>query len=843
MKKYLLLTIMFSVFTSLVWGQQHKGEIYGTVYNEKGNPMGLVNVAVIGKSSGTSTDKDGKYSLTIPANTFIKVAFSYLGYKREILTLRLTSGEKRKIDVNLEQVQQNVPSTTILGEKTGNDGMETIPTKETEKIPAPSGNPVQEMVKRSGLGVSANNELSSRYSVRGGNYDENLIYVNDIEIYRPFLVNSGKQEGLSFVNSDLVSDIKFSAGGFDAKYDDKMSSVLDITYKDPEEFEAGFEASLLGGSAYIQNSNDKKTLSYVGGLRYKTNQYLLNSLETSGEYQPNFLDFQGLVRWKPSPVFHVSFLGNLSDNQYQMIPKSRETRFGTINQALRFKVYFDGKEEDRFRTYNSALTFKYKPSEELELKLINAAYIANETETYDIQGQYWLDELKTDMGDEDFGSAGLNRGVGTYLHHARNYLNARVFKLKHVGKYISDEWNLRWGMKIQRELIDDKMWEWRMLDSAGYSLPHASDNIGGITNNNELPINELIIADNSLASYRHTGYLQNKWDLSGDTTDYYLTTGLRFHHWSVNGDWLVSPRVALNINPDWESDINYRISTGYYYQPPFYRELRGFDGELNKDIKAQKSIHFVAGQYWNFDIWDRPFRLATEVYYKHLENLIPYEVENLRIRYFADNMSHGYATGIDLKLHGEFVKGVQSYAGLSVMQTQEDIEGDYYYDYYNADGEKIVPGVTVDDKAVDSVRREPGYIPRPTDRRVNFSLFFQDYIPKNPTYKMHLNLVFGTGLPFGPPSHERYKDVFRMPSYKRVDIGFSKQLKKEDQTLKANSPFRHFKSIWLTLEVFNLLQIKNTISYLWITDITNRRYAIPNYLTSRRINLRLKATF
>ncbi|MFW6019965.1 MAG: TonB-dependent receptor [Bacteroidales bacterium] len=837
------LIVIFLLASSYTLLAQHlSSELRGTVYDEKGNPLELVNVAVIGKSEGTFTNQKGEYSLQVPSNSMIKVAFSFVGYNREIFTISLDRGEKRKLDVHLQLNQTEIGSITIKGKRSSDKGMSKLPPKMTTEIPTASGNAVEELVKRSALGVSSNNELSSQYSVRGGNYDENLIYVNDVEIHRPFLVSSGQQEGLSFINPDLVEEIKFSAGGFDAKYGDKMSSVLDITYKEPKDFAAGFQASLLGASAFAQDVNDKKTLSYIIGARYKSNQYLLSGLETKGEYQPTFLDIQGLVHWKPSPVFHISLLTNVADNTYEMVPESRETRFGTLNEALRFKVYFDGKEIYKYRTYNTALTFRFEPTDKLKLKLISSFYRSNESETYDIQGQYWLDELETDLGSDDFASAGLNRGVGTYLDHARNLLNANVFNVKHIGTYISDKWNLHWGLEAQHEIIDDQMWEWKMLDSAGYSLPHDQNNIGGTTPHREIELHEMIASENTIASTRFTGHLQNKWNLDEDD-DWQLTTGIRFQHWTLNNEWMISPRAALDIDPGWDREITYRLSGGIYHQPPFFREMRGLEGEINTNIESQRSIHIVGGQYWKFQAWDRAFKFSTELYYKHLDNLIPYKMDNMRIRYFADNMAHGYSTGIDLKINGEFVKGVESYAGISIMKSEEDIEGDYYYDYYNSDGELITPGITQNNTAVDSVRNEPGYIPRPSDRRVNFNLYFQDYLPSNSTYKMHLNLVFSTGLPFGPPSNERYKDKFRMPAYKRVDLGFSKLLKAEDQQLKANSPFRNFKSIWLTFEVFNLLQNNNVISYMWINDISNRQYAIPRYLTSRKINLRLIAKF
>ncbi|MFO8055366.1 MAG: carboxypeptidase-like regulatory domain-containing protein [Bacteroidales bacterium] len=845
MKNRCFLISLLLLISLSVMAQQPQGVIYGKVVDENRKPLELVHVAVIGKTEGTYTDENGQYELDMPANALVKVAFSYLGFRREIFTLQLQAGQRRRINVQLKRAQTDLPGAVIETRRRNDPGMVTIPPKVATEIPAASGNAVEELVKRTGLGVSASSELSSQYSVRGGNYDENLVYVNDIEIYRPFLVSSGEQEGLSFINSDLVKKIEFSAGGFEAKYGDKMSSVLDITYKDPSKFEAGFQTSLLGASAYVQDASSSRTFSYVAGIRYKTSRYMLNALETSGEYQPSFFDFQGLMHFKPGENFRISLLTNVSENNYEMIPESRETRFGTLEEALQFRVYFDGREQDRFRTMNTALSFRYTPTDPLELKLIASLYNADEAETFDIRGQYWLDELETDLGADDFGSAALNRGVGTYQNHARNYLQAKVFALKHVGSYQDgSSRNLHWGLKVQREMIEDEMWEYTMLDSAGYALPRPPDVPGDTQSSKEyLEMKELITSETDLASTRISGHLQNQWDFGNDSLEYQLTAGVRFQHWSMNDELLLSPRASLDIIPAWKHDITYRLAAGIYYQPPFFREMRDFNGEINPDIKAQRSVHIVAGQYWNFQAWNRPFRFATELYYKQLDNLIPYEVENVRIRYYARNIAHGYATGIDFKVNGEFVPGLQSWAGLSLMSTRENIEGDQYYVYYNDEGEQIYPGYSSNNTPADSSLKKPGYVPRPTDRRVNFNVYFQDFLPRNPAYKMHLNLVFGTGLPFGPPSHERYKDTLRMKPYRRVDIGFSRQIKGKDQQLSAKSPFRNFKSIWITLEVFNLLQNNNTISYMWISDAENRQYAIPKYLTSRRINLRLVARF
>ncbi|NVO03133.1 MAG: TonB-dependent receptor, partial [Bacteroidetes bacterium] len=665
--------------------------------------------------------------------------------------------------------------------------------------------------------------------------DENLVYVNDIEIYRPFLVRSGEQEGLSFLNSDLVSGISFSAGGFEAKYGDKMSSVLDIQYRKPKEFAGSISGSLLGVSGHLEGVAKKMPLTFLIGVRQKSNQYLLKSLETKGDYKPSFTDIQGLFSYDFSEKFTVSFLGNYARNKYLMVPQTRETDFGTLNEALRLTIYFDGQEVDKFDTYMGAFSANYAPNIKTNLKFIASAFRSLESETYDIQGQYWLDQLENDMGNDQFGQVAFNMGVGTFLNHARNYLDALVYSAEHKGTKSVKKSFISWGAKYQHESISDKMSEWQMTDSAGYTLPY---NPSG-----DLILQEVVKSVNSLESNRYSGYLQNVWTLDGDSSGFSIRTGIRANYWDVNKQLLLSPRATIAYRPNLTKDVLFRFSTGYYYQPPFYRELRDLNGNLNRDLKAQETIHFVLGSDWSFKAWGRPFKYIAEVYYKYMDNLVPYEIDNVRIRYYAKNNAKGYATGIDMKVNGEFVNGIESWASLSIMQTQEDIKDDFYYDYFNKSGEQIIPGYTFDNIATDSIRHEPGYIPRPTDQRVTFSLFFQDYLPKLPSFKMHLNLVFGSGLPFGPPGYDRYKDILRIPAYRRVDIGFSYMLKSEEKKLQQSNPFHYLKSIWLSLEVFNLLQTNNTVSYIWIKDVTNRQYAVPNYLTSRQLNLRLITHF
>ena len=821
---------------------QQKATVKGTLVNESNKPVQGVNVSVFGLPGGVATKSDGTYELKVNASEPIEIVFSFIGFKTEKMPLELAPGEIKIINRTLKVSETSLPAVEVRDEQYKRTSFTRIDPKTVGQIPNVSGS--FEAVLKTLPGVVSNNELSSQYSVRGGNYDENLVYVNDIEIYRPFLVRSGQQEGLSFINSDLVSGINFSAGGFEAAYGDKLSSVLDIKYKKPTAFAGSAYASLLGGGFHLEGVNKKKNLGYLLGVRYKSNSYLFKSLETKGEYKPVFADVQTLVNWELNEKNDISFLGNFSLNKYQIIPENRETEFGTINQALRLTIYFDGQEVDRYESYTGAVTYTHSPNDSLRLKLIASTYKSFETESFDIQGQYYIDELEKDIGSDNFGDVAFNRGVGTYLEHARNNLEATVFSLDHKGFYDLKNAQLQWGVRYQHEIIDDLLSEWVYIDSAEFSLPHPPDNIGGNGNpSQDILLQEVIKTDQSLSSNRYSGYLMNSWYL-GAKNRYTVNAGVRANYWDINEEIVVSPRASITYDPDWKKNITFRFATGLYYQPPFYRELRDLEGNVNTDVKAQRSIHFIGGMEYVFLSWGREFKLVTEAYYKKLDNLVPYKIDNLRIRYFAENSSHGYATGVDLRLNGEFVQGVESWASVSFLKTEEDIENDDYYTYYNSEGEVIVPGFSNNNEVTDSTLNSPGYIPRPTDQRFTFSLFFQDYLPKFPTYRMNMTLVYGTGLPFGPPGKDRYKDVYRFPSYRRVDIGFSKIIIDEDSPKKYRVKFANsFKYMALGIEIFNLLQVNNTVSYLWVTDVTNRRYAVPNYLSARTINVKLNARF
>ena len=834
-KRFIIFLFIF-LFTSFFVLAQ-KAFISGTITDSLNHPLFGATVAVFGKPYGTITDEVGKYNLQVPANENLKIVISFTGLRSDTATVFLISEERKIISKSLKENIFQMPDINIEDKSFKSENIKTLDPKVIRFLPTPNQS-VEDLLKTM-PGVSSVNELSSTYSVRGGNYDENLVYINDFEVYRPLLVRSGQQEGLSVINPDMVSAINFSAGGFDAIYGDKLSSVLDIKYRKPKKFAGSVSASLLGASVEIEDINKGKKFYYLFGLRQKSNQYLLNTFETKGEYKPSFTDIQLLTGYDFNNKFSLEVFANYSRNNYNLVPENRETNFGTINDAKRFTVYFEGQEKDSYETTTGALSLIYHPVQKLKLKFIATAYRTSEEENFDILGQYYLDQLEADLGKKNFGDVAFNLGVGSFLNHARNRLAGKIYSAEHKGELIGDHSLLQWGIKIQHENIDDHLHEWYYNDSAGFSIPSSRDSI-----NPQITLNDVVISKNTLSSNRLSGYLQNTWQLS-DTNKLILTTGIRANYWDLNGQTVISPRVSLTYKPSWNHRLVLRAAGGYYFQPPFYRELRDLDGKIYPQTKAQKSIHAVVGGDYRFLALGREFKLTTEIFYKFLEELIPYKINDIRIRYLPNFTSKGYARGIDLRLFGDFVPGAESWVSLSFLQTEEDIKGDYYYLYYNAEGEEIISGFTFDKVVADSVRIEPGFIPRPADQRVTFGIFFQDYLPKSPTYKMQLSMIFGTSLPFGPPGKDRYKDVLRSTTYKRVDIGFSKQLIGEDVKKKPNGKFlRKIESLWIGLEIFNLLQVSNIASYTWVTDVSNaRKYAVPNYLTGRQINIRISAKF
>ncbi len=824
----------FLIISSFCAFSQSTATVYGKITDEENDPIEDVTVSILGSAhSPTYTNSKGEYKFTVPADKEITIVFYSISHSQWQRTVKLAPNEK--LEINHSLVFKNEFSTIEVVDENRFQTTSRIDPINITHIPTASQD--FNAILFTLPGVSNRNELSSAYSVRGGNFDENLVYVNGIEIYRPFLVRAGQQEGLSFINADMVSSVLFSAGGFEAKYGDKMSSVLDVQYRRPLKFAGTVSASLLGTSLHLEGISKDHRFTWMIGSRYKSNQYILKSLDTKGSYKPFFIDIQAFLTYAVTTNWEIDVLGNYASNKYQIVPQTRETDFGTINSALRLKIYFDGQEIDKFQTSLGAVSAIYRSdNEKTTLRFIGSAFKSKEAEAFDIQGQYFIDELETDFGKPNFGDVVANRGIGTFIDHARTNLTAYVYSAEHKGTHnITNKKQLLWGAKYSFENIFDKLSEWKYVDSADFSVPTPVPYLSP----DSMVLQNTIKQKINIVSNRVSGYVQGIFskDLK-DSSVVSLTAGLRANYWTLNNQALVGPRGSIGIKPHWKRDFLFKFSTGYYYQPPFYRELRGNDGQVNKNLKAQTSIHFVLSSDYNFKSWKRPFKFVTEVYYKYLDNIVPYEIDNVRIRYSAKNNARGYATGIDMKVNGEFVKGVESWFSLSVMQTQEDIKDDYYYDYYNSSGELIKPGYTFNTVAVDSVRHEPGYIPRPTDQRVNFGIFFQDKMPGIPDLKMHLNLLFGSGVPFGPPNSPRYKQTLRMPPYRRVDIGFSYQLLKENRTKKEKGVGRHFNSVWLSLEVFNLLGTNNTVSYIWVEDVTNRQYAVPNYLTQRQLNLR-----
>jgi len=802
--------------------------IRGVVKDDYGLNLPSAYVLIKDLNIGTTTDSIGNYSLLVPADTEFTLEASFPSYQPYSRTFNLSAGEVKKQNITLKISE--LRGVEIVDDAIRKSTMERIQPKLQRRIPSPSGGIEALLIGQ--LGVSSNNELSSTYSVRGGSFDENLVYVNDIEVYRPFLTRSGNQEGLSFANPDMTSDILFSSGGFDAKYGDKMSSVLDVRYTRPTGREGSFQGGLLGGSLHYGSSTPSGRLGHITGFRYKTNQYLLGSLDSQGDYKSRFFDLQSYITYGLSDTWQLEFIGNVSSNLYNFVPQTRTTQLGSINEALQLTVFFEGQEITDYNTYFGAFSVTNNPNKNTQLKYIVSAFKTYERERFDVLGEYRLDELERDLGSDDFGQVVQNLGLGGYLDHARNSLDATVLNIEHKAIRTFGAHTLLWGAGVRNENIKDKLSEWSLIDSSGYSLPHASEG--------PILLDDLIRSNNDILSQRLNGYVQDNYTWNDtDSAEWDLNAGLRANHWTYNSQTVFSPRVRIAYKPRWKNlevdsvemtrDVIFKAAAGLYYQPPFYREMRDLQGQVNEDILAQRSIHFVLGADMLIKLFGRPFRLITEAYFKHYNDLIPYELESVRLRYYATNNAVGYAYGLDTKLTGEFLPGVQSWANLSYLKAEEDILDDFYL-VTDADGNEQ--------------RIEPGFIPRPTDQRINFSMFFQDEMPRNPTFKVQLSVHYGTGLPFGPPSFARYLDTQRSPSYRRFDIGFIKQFI-DDKTEFRNPHglFSHFKEAWIALEVFNLLDVPNVQSYLWVDDIRGRQYAVPNYLTPRRLNLKVYFRF
>ena len=766
----------------------------GKVIDENNDPVEFASVSCAKQGKMTMTALNGTYSLQLQSADSVEIRFSMIGYKTKVRVLRRPRG-KQTMQVVLHSSDNALSEVTITGKRIETGQTQELSKEHIKNMPSTTGNAVEEMIQ-SQAGVSTHSELSSQYNVRGGSFDENSVYINNVEIFRPFLVRSGQQEGISVINPDMVEKIGFSTGGYEARYGDKMSSALNIEYRRPKRFEASATASMLGASAFVGMSNKK--FSWSNGLRYKTTKYLLGSMDTKGEYQPTFIDYQTYLTYSPNKRWDIKFLGNISDNHYNFTPEDRETNFGTMENVKAFKVYFDGHEKDVFRTFFGSLGITRKFGENTSLSLIASAFNTREQEKYDIQGQYWLTQTETSE----------NLGVGTYFQHTRNYLKAHVESTKLLFKTKQKKHDIEAAFTYKWEHINENSVEYEMRDSSKYSIPHTGKDLYMIYS---------MRAKNTLTANRIEAYAQDTYRFTGSAgkTLYTLNYGVRLAYWSFTKEIILSPRLSLGIIPAFNDNITMRFATGLYYQAPFFKEIRDTTtvngityASLNRKAKSQRSIHFIAGFDYRFKMNNRPFKFTAEAYYKALGNLVPYSVNNVKVVYYGDNMCSGHAAGLDLKLFGEFVPGTDSWVSLSLMNTSMKLNGKS--------------------------------IPLPTDQRYAVNMFFTDYFPGTTRWKMSLKLALADGLPFSAPHRELESNVFRAPAYKRADIGLNYRIIDNNDRHNKRNPIRN---LWVGAECLNLLGINNVNSYYWITDVTGQQYAVPNYLTGRQINVKVSVDF
>lgn len=789
-------TIIFQIICLLVTvtASAQTFTLQGRVTDENNDPIEFASVSCLKQGKMTMTSLKGEYSMQLHSADSVVIKFSMIGYKAKTRVLRRPRG-KQTLQIVLHSDENQLGEVTITGKKIETGQMEDISKDHLKSLPSASGNAVEELIQ-SQAGVSTHSELSSQYNVRGGSFDENSVYIDNVEIYRPFLVRSGQQEGISVINPDMVEKISFSTGGYEARYGDKMSSALNIKYRKPKKFEATASASMLGASAFIGVSNKK--VSWSNGFRYKTTKHLLGSMDTKGEYSPTFIDYQTYLTYTPNKRWEIKLLGNISDNHYNFTPEDRETKFGTMENVKAFQVYFDGQEKDVFRTFFGAVGITRNFGEKTSLSLIASAFNTREQEKYDIQGQYWLTQTETSE----------NLGVGTYFQHARNYLKAHVESAKLLFKTKYKKHDIEGAFTFKKEKITENSVEYEMRDSSNYSVPHTGKDLYMIYS---------MRAKNVLDANRIEAYVQDafRFTSNNEKTLYTLNYGVRLSHWSYTKETIVSPRVSLGIIPAFNENITMRFATGLYYQAPFFKELRDTTTQngityasLNSKAKSQRSIHFIAGFDYRFRMNNRSFKFTAEAYYKALGNLVPYSVNNVKVVYYGSNESSGHAAGIDLKLYGEFVPGTDSWLSLSLMNTSMKLNGKS--------------------------------IPLPTDQRYAINMFFTDYFPGTDRWKMSLKLALADGLPFSAPHQELESNVFRAPAYKRADIGLSYRLLNNEGKQRKHIQLRN---VWLEAECLNLFGINNVNSYYWITDVTGGQYAVPNYLTGRQVNFRVTVDF
>ncbi|HMK05799.1 MAG TPA: TonB-dependent receptor [Ferruginibacter sp.] len=829
----------FTIFLLLAalssYSQKKIAWVSGKAIDENERPLKNVSVVILGKTSGLTTNDSGHFRIQVQPDRSFALVFSHTGYTDVQKNFYLSDGEEDKVTVQMERGGKTLETVVVGDERERTEaGLTKINPKNALALPSTTGG-VEALIKTL---VGSNNELTSQYSVRGGNYDENLIYVNDFEIFRPYLVSSGQQEGLSFINPELAKNVNFYTGGFQAKYGDKMSSVLDIQYKKPAVFGGSAYVSLLEQGLHLEGAAKKGRISYLVGVRNRSNKNLLKSQETLGSYLPSSSDVQGFITYKINEKVQLEFLGTLSVTRFTLFPESAQkttsvfSPFFTANLGL--DILFEGQERDNYKTNLLGLSIVHTPNKRLRLKWMVSRFRNKENENFDIAGSYLFGDRDFDNTSSTFGQIVNPLGAGYYQNYGRNELDINVYNASLKGNYATGKHFIQFGNSIEQTNITDKLNEWEYQDSAGYSLPF---------NPAQLNLFKYLNSTADLSIQKFSGYVQDNIRLGQNTKEITLQAGVRYNYNSLNKEFLVSPRMQLSWKPKWREDVVLKLAAGAYHQPPFYRELRRFNGTLNTEVKAQKSYQVVAGMDYNFKGMDnRPFRLTTEAYYKSMSSVDIYDVDNVKIRYAANNNAKAYATGFEARLFGELVKDAESWLSIGIMQTKEDLHNDFYYRYKNAAGE-FITSQTADQVAVDSIRYDMGFVRRPSDRLITAGLYLEDYLPTNKNFKVHLNLIYGSNMSYNIPNSVKYRNALTIEPYIRVDMGFSAQLLSERSRRRSHSPFKDFQNIWASFEVFNLIDRRNTISFQLIKDFANNVYSIPNRLTPRLVNFKIVGRF
>ncbi len=828
----ILSVLVLSLVCMFSSAQKKTAFVSGNVLDADENPLAKVSIVILGKTTGIVTNDSGYFRIQVPADKSLALIFTYTGYAETQKNFFLSDREEEIITLRMERIGKTL-ETVVVGEERERKelGLTKINPKNALVLPSTVGG-IEGLIK---ILVGSNNELTSQYTVRGGNYDENLIYLNDFEIFRPYLVRSGQQEGLSFINPEMAKNVNFYNGGFQSKYGDKMSSVLDVQYKKPKDFGGSVYVSLLEQGFHLEGSSKKEKVTYLLGVRNRSNRNLLSSQEIKGAYIPSSSDVQGYVTYQVSNRLQLELLTNFSGTKFSLIPESAQKTTSVFSPLftsnLGLDISFEGQERNAYKTSMIGLSALYTPNKKLRLKWMLSRFQNKENENFDIAGAYLFGDRDFDNSSSSFGQIVNPLGAGFYQNYGRNQLDIAVWNASLKGSLDKGKHFIQFGNSIEQTNIDDRLYEWEYQDSAGYSLPL-----------NTGLLNKFLQSSANLSIQKYSGYLQDNINLQNQHGDITLQGGIRYNYNSLNKEFFISPRIQVSYKPNWIKDVVVKLAAGSYNQPPFYRELRKYDGTLNTDVKSQKSYQVVAGLDYNYKRGARPFRVTTEAYYKQMRDINPYDIDNVRIRYFGNNNAKAYAYGIETRFYGELVKDAESWLSIGLMRTRENIEGDHFFNYKNAAGE-IISAQTVDRVPTDSIRNEVGWLRRPTDRLITIGLFLQDYLPNNKNFKVHLNMLYGSNMSFNIPNSVKYRNALIIDPYIRVDIGFSALLLSEKNQRRSHNPFKDFDNIWASFEVFNLIDRPNTISYQLIKDFSNTTYSIPNRLTPRLINFKIVGRF